>query len=158
MQRFYKILLLLAITDVFGLTTANGEWLLEQQKQAANGSGCFIKSSIITMNDGYHDIAVHVEYDGHDLVLVTPSNIDNSFSDMRTLVDRKNPAIQGVVLGQNHVRFPDSDGLLARRAIKGRYLYAYARFWPTWPATKAQLARFSLKGFTRAHKALINCR
>jgi len=150
--------MLLVTVIGFGWSAAHGEWLLEQQKQAANGSSCYIKSSIITMSDGFQEIDVHIEYDGHDLVLVTPSNIDSNYSDMRAMVDKNRPIIQGVALGKKHVRFPDPDGSLGRRAIKGRYLKTYARFWPTWPPTKAHRARFSLAGFTRAHNSLKNCR
>ncbi|MEE8387240.1 MAG: hypothetical protein V3R65_01575 [Acidiferrobacterales bacterium] len=153
-----KSLLLTTAVSILWLSSVHSAWTLEQQKQAANGADCYIKSSPVSISDGYRDIPVHVEYDGHDLVLVTPSNIDSSFTDTRVLVDWRKPAIIGVVLGQTHVRYPDMDGVLAQQAIKGLYLYTYARFWPTWPATSAQLARISLMGFTRAHKALNVCR
>ena len=133
---------------------ANAAWQVE--KGSGKVSPCYLKSSPQKMQDGYRTISVHAEIDGDSLTLVTPSNIDTSFSDLRIQVDRKTPIPSAALVGKQSVRFTVTPQTV-NDMRKGNALNAYIRFWPTWPVTKAHPVSFSLKGFSAASKAVKNC-
>jgi hypothetical protein len=135
-------------------TGASAAWQVE--KGGDKTPRCYIKSGPQKMQDGYRTISVHAELDGEGLTVVTPSNIDNSFSDIRIQVDRKAPIALSDLVGKQSVRFAISSQTISDMR-RGKRLNAYIRFWPTWPVTKAHPVSFSLKGFTAASKAAKNC-
>jgi invasion protein IalB len=127
------------------------------KKRSAANSRCYLESDTVKMRDGYRTISVRAELDGNKLVIITPSNIDNSFSDIRVRVDYK-PAIEATgLVGNKSVHFSGLTDDIITEMKKGLNLRAYIRFWPTWPETKAQPVSFSLIGFTAAYNALKNC-
>lgn len=133
---------------------ANAAWQVE--KDGGKTPRCYLKSSPQKMQDGYRTISVHAEIDGDTLTLVTPSNIDTSFSDLRIQIDRKTPITSTDLVGKQSVRFTVTSQTV-NDMRKGKALNAYIRFWPTWPVTKSHPVSFSLKGFTAASKAVTNC-
>lgn len=133
---------------------ANAAWQVEKGGGAT--PRCFIKSGPQKMQDGYRTISVHAELDNESLTLVTPSNIDTSFSDLRIQVDHKTPITSTTVVGKESVRFIVSPQTV-NDMRRGKVLKAYLRFWPTWPVTKAHSVSFSLNGFSAASKAAKSC-
>ncbi|KPK12436.1 MAG: hypothetical protein AMJ68_02025 [Acidithiobacillales bacterium SG8_45] len=133
---------------------ANAAW--QVAKDGGDTPRCYLKSSAQKMQDGYRTISVHAEIDGDNLTLVTPSNIDTTFSDLRIQVDRKEPISSTVLVGKQSVRFAITPQTV-NDMRKGKALNAYIRFWPTWPVTRAHPVSFSLRGFSAASKAIKNC-
>jgi len=134
--------------------SANAAWKVE--KADGGSAGCIMKSTTQKMQDGYRTISVHAEINGMDLTVVTPSNIDTGFSDIRIQVDRKAPITSYTLVGKQSVRFAISPQAIGAMR-KGKVLNAYLRFWPTWPVTRAYRVSFSLNGFSSAMKAAKNC-
>ena len=127
------------------------------KKRSAAGSRCYLESDTVEMHDGYRTISVRAELDGNKLVIITPSNIDKSYSDIRVQVDYKAPIEAAGLVGKKNVSFSDLSDDMIVDMKKGLNLRAYIRFWPTWPVTKAQPVTFSLLGFTAAYNALKSC-
>jgi hypothetical protein len=143
-------LLVLAASQV-----VHADWNVK--KRSAASSRCYLESDTVEMNDGYRTISVRAKLDGNKLVIITPSNIDKSYSDIRVQVDYKAPIEAVGLVGNKSVSFSDlSDDMIVDMKM-GLNLRAYIRFWPTWPATKAQPVTFSLLGFTTAYNALKSC-
>jgi hypothetical protein len=134
-------------------TPAQADWTVEMR----DAGHCFLKSGAQEMDDGYRKIMVHVELDGDELSLVTPSNIDNSFADLRIQVDREGQIKSSEVVDNKTVRFTGISAQTIRSMKKGLTLKAWLRFWPTWPATGSHPVAFSLNGFTAATRELATC-
>lgn len=149
---------IITVTSLIVLTTSqalHADWNVKKRSGAS--SQCYLESDSIEMQDGYRAISVRAELDGNNLVIVTPSNVDNSYSDIRVQVDYKAPIKAAGLIGNNSVRFSDLSDEMIVDMKKGLKLRAYIRFWPTWPATKAQPVTFSLVGFTAAYNGLKSC-
>lgn len=132
---------------------AQADWTVEKR----DAGRCFLKSGTQEMDDGYRKIMVHVELDGDELSLVTPSNIDKSFADLRIQVDRKDPIKASDVVNNKTVRFTGLSTETIQSMKKGLTLKAWLRFWPTWPVTGPHPVSFDLNGFTAATRELATC-
>jgi invasion protein IalB len=149
---------IIAVASYMALTTSqavHADWNVKKRSDA--NSQCYLESDSVEMQDGYRAISVRAELDGNNLVIVTPSNVDNSYSDIRVQVDYKAPIKAASLIGKNSVRFSDLSDDMIVDMKKGLKLKAYIRFWPTWPVTKAQPVTFSLVGFTAAYNGLKSC-
>lgn len=133
----------------------HADWNVKKRSTAS--SRCYLESDSVEMQDGYRTISVRAKLDGNKLVIVTPSNIDNSFSDIRVQVDYKPPIEAAGLVGNKSVRFSDLSDDMIVDMKKGLNLRAYIRFWPTWPETRVQPVTFSLIGFTAAYNTLKSC-
>jgi hypothetical protein len=134
-------------------TSAQADWTVEVR----DAGHCFLKSGAQEMDDGYRKIMVHVELDGDELSLVTPSNIDKSFADLRVQVDGKSPIKSSEVVDNKTVRFTGISTQTIQSMKKGLTLKAWLRFWPTWPVTGSHPVSFDLNGFTAATRELATC-
>jgi hypothetical protein len=119
---------------------------------------CLLQSNTITISDGYGDTKVTLLINDQGLAAVTTSKIDASFQDLTLVVDDNAAIKSDRVIKDETVAFDREAATIVEQFKKGKEATVYLRFWPTWPATQSFPARFSLRGFTKAHETLSNCR
>lgn len=115
-------------------------------------SRCLLVSETVTTADGYDATPVFLALDGVSLRVVTNSELDASFADLRLEVDADPTIHSSQIIHEKMVLVFDQDlPRLIERFRAGKQATVYLRFWPTWPATQSFPVRFSLVGFSRAH-------
>ncbi|MFO1371469.1 MAG: hypothetical protein U1F42_03430 [Candidatus Competibacteraceae bacterium] len=117
---------------------------------------CLLSSEPQTTSDGYDTTPVTLIFNGSSLLVVTESEIDQSFADLQLVVD-KNPPLRADKLERNMILvFGQDVPNLVQQFRVGHQATLYLRFWPSWPATQLFPVQFSLAGFSKAHDGLNN--
>jgi hypothetical protein len=115
-------------------------------------SRCLLVSDPVITEDGYDVTPVYLALDGAALRVVTESELDASFADLRLEVDAEPPITSNQIIHKKMILVFDQDlPQLIERFRAGKQATVHLRFWPTWPATQSFPVRFSLVGFSRAH-------
>lgn len=115
-------------------------------------SRCLLVSDPVTTDDGYGVTPVFLALDGAALRVVTESELDASFADLRLEVDMEPAIHSNLIVHQKMILVFDQEApRLIEQFRAGKQATVYLRFWPTWPATQSFPVRFSLVGFSRAH-------
>jgi len=115
-------------------------------------SRCLLVSDAVITTDGYDATPVFLVVDGANLRVITESELDDSFNDLRLEVDTEPPIQGSQIIHKKMVLVFDRDvPRLIERFRVGKQVAVHLRFWPTWPATQSFSVRFSLAGFSRAH-------
>lgn len=115
-------------------------------------SRCLLFSEIQTTSDGYDSTPVTLVFDGVNLRVVTESELDPSFTDLRLEVDIESSIHGDQIVDKKMVLVFDQDiPKLIEQFRAGKQVTVHLRFWPTWPATQSFAIPFSLVGFSKAH-------
>lgn len=115
-------------------------------------SRCLLVSDPVITADGYDTTPVFLALDGAALRVVTESELDASFADLRLEVDTEPPIHSNRIIHNKMLLVFDQElPRLIEQLRAGRQATVYLRFWPTWPATQSFPVWFSLAGFSRAH-------
>jgi hypothetical protein len=116
---------------------------------------CLLLSESQVTTDGYDSTPVRLMMDDASLWVVTESELDTSFADLRLQVDAEPMLRSDHLAGRQMILIFDQDiPALIQRFRTGRQVTVFLRFWPTWPATELFPVRFSLGGFSRAHDSM----
>jgi len=116
-------------------------------------SRCLLVSETQTTSDGYDSTPVFLVLDGRSLRVITESELDASFNDLRLKVDVEPPVYSDQVIEKMMLAFNQDIPKLIEQFRKGKQATIYLRFWPVWPATQSFPVEFSLIGFTKAHES-----
>lgn len=114
-------------------------------------SRCLLVSETVTTQDGYDSTPVFLALDGMSLRVVTESELDVSFNDLRLDVDMEPSVYSNKLIEKTILVFDQDMPKLIEQFRKGRQAIVHLRFWPTWPATQSFPVQFNLIGFSKAH-------
>lgn len=115
-------------------------------------SRCLLVSETRTTPDGYDSTPVFLALDGVNLRVVTESELDVSFNDLRLEVDVESPVYSNQIIHKKMILVFDQDiPKLIAQFRAGKQATVHLRFWPTWPVTQSFPVEFSLVGFSKAH-------
>lgn len=114
---------------------------------------CLLSSAPQTTADGYETTAVKLAFNGDQLLVLTESELDPSFSDLQIAVDDYAPLRSSQIERHMILVFTQELPALIQQLRDGRQVTVRLRFWPTWPATNSFPVSFSLAGFRKAHDA-----
>ena len=132
--------------------TVQAAWVVSDTATA-----CVLETDDITLHDGYQDTRVRLNINNERLLVVTASNIDNSFDDTALQVDGRAVIRADADEDEQNLRFDTHIISIIDQFRKGNRVRVYLRFWPTYPATQRYEAVFSLAGFTRAWNDFMAC-
>jgi hypothetical protein len=117
-------------------------------------SRCLLISETLTTSDGYDSTPVYLAMDGVSLQVVTESELDTSFNDLRLEVDTEPPVYSDQIIHKKMILVFDQDiPKLIEQFRGGQTVTVHLRFWPTWPVTQSFPIEFSLIGFSKAHES-----
>ncbi|HPF60137.1 MAG TPA: hypothetical protein P5149_14575 [Candidatus Competibacteraceae bacterium] len=114
-------------------------------------SRCLLVSETLITPDGYDSTPVFLALDGMSLRIVTESELDVSFNDLRLDVDIEPPVYSNKLIQKTILVFDHDIPKLIEQFRKGKQTTVHLRFWPTWPATQSFPVQFNLIGFSKAH-------
>ena len=115
-------------------------------------SRCLLVSETLATSDGYDSTPVYLLMDGVNLQVVTESELDTSFNDLRLEVDTEPPVYSNQITHKKMILVFDQDTpKLIEQFRGGQKVTVHLRFWPTWPTTQSFPIQFSLIGFSKAH-------
>ncbi|MDG4582795.1 MAG: hypothetical protein P9E67_01720 [Candidatus Competibacter sp.] len=136
---------------------AEADWTVAMQRDPlTHQTRCLLSGTPQSTSDGYDTTPVTLVFNGDALLVITESEIDPSFGDLRLAVD-ENPPIRTDKLDRSMTLVFDRDvPELTQQFRKGREVTAYLRFWPAWPVTQLFPVKFSLIGFSKAHDGMNN--
>ena len=148
----------LAIICLLTATDSLAAWTAGRAKNPVNGqTRCLLSSDTITFFDGYTDATARLIYDGETIAVVTDSDIDPAFSDLRLVVDDREPVLTDTVTGNTIAIFNNDIPAMLDQFAAGYNATALLRFWPTWPTVGSIPIEFSLIGFTKALREFESC-
>lgn len=115
-------------------------------------SRCLLISEAQTTPDGYDSTPVFLALDNASLRVITESELDASFTDLRLVVDKEPPVHSTTVTHHKMLLVFDQElPKLIEQFRAGKQATVYLRFWPTWPATQSFPVSFNLAGFSKAY-------
>lgn len=154
-------LVTLALTPVLvaaGAASA-ADWSVRSVARAdAPGVRCRLESSRQTLPDGYQNTTAYIVVAAKSVTVITAAPLDASFKDIGLAVDQGEFIPMDGLDGDKTVLFDSNYDRLVGQFKAGLKARVQVRFWPTWPATRAQSTTFSLIGFTNAYDQLPECR
>lgn len=156
MRRSWAVLgLLSGLALTTGLTEA--AWIVAMKPDpVTRQTRCLLSSEPQVSSDGYDTTPVTLIFNGNDFLVVTESELDQSFADLQLVVD-KNPPVRTDKIVRNMILVFEQDSPnLIQQFRAGYQATLYLRFWPSWPATQLFPIQFSLAGFSKAHDGLNN--
>lgn len=125
-----------------------------------DADACLLTSGSLTMPDGYGTARVRLVFGPRALIVLTDSNIDPSYPRQGLSVDDKpviKPDAPFPLQGQSAL-FEHSMVEVIEQFRRGQRADLQLGFWPTWPVTETKRLALSLRGFSKAHDALVACR
>ena len=136
---------------------AEAAWTVAMQRDPlTRQTRCLLSSTPQITSDGYDTTPVTLVFNGNSLLVITESEIDLSFGDLRLAVDENSP-LRTEKLDRNMTLVFDREvPELIRQFREGGEATVYLRFWPTWPVTELFPVKFSLIGFSKAHDGMNN--
>ena len=136
---------------------AASAWTVAMQRDPfTRQTRCLLSSTPQITSDGYDTTPVTLVFNGDSLLVITESEIDPSFGDLRLAVE-ENPPIRTDKLDRDMTLVFDREvPELIQQFRKGGEVTAYLRFWPAWPVTQPFPVKFSLIGFSKAHDGMNN--
>jgi hypothetical protein len=143
--------LLIGVSDAAAAT----QWAVKTDRP---NTPCVLESSRESVWDGYQKTTAYILIGPRSVSLISAAPFDGASGDIGLAVDDET-FIKMDRLGGDKVALFDSkfDQLIVQFKA-GREARVQMRFWPTWPATSAHSATFSLIGFTKASTQLSACR
>jgi hypothetical protein len=126
--------------------------------EVAHDSGCALRSAPQTVNDGYQTVQARIVVDAAKVVVESPSDLDDSFSDIGLALPEHDFIRADRVEGKKRAVFESRYADLVKAFKAGREVEARLRFWPEFPVTGVHSARFSLMGFTKAYDEAKGCK
>ncbi|HMA89049.1 MAG TPA: hypothetical protein VKP89_09940 [Burkholderiales bacterium] len=126
--------------------------------EVAHDSGCALRSAPQTVNDGYQTVQARIVVDAAMVVVESPSDLDDSFSDIGLALPGHDFIRMDRVEGKKRAVFVSRYADLVEAFKAGRDVEARLRFWPEFPVTGVHGARFSLMGFTKAYDEAKGCK
>jgi hypothetical protein len=135
---------------------ADAAWTAAMQRDpTTRQTRCLLVSETQATPAGHDDTTpVSLVFNGSNLLVVTESDLDASFNDLRLVVDDEPPMHSTAIAHKTYLAFDQNIPALVEKLRAGRQLTVFLRFWPTWPETQAFPVRFSLSGFSRAYDSL----
>lgn len=131
-------------------------WRLDRQRDIVDGTArCVLLSPAVTIFDGYYPAKMWLRINPVRAWVKTDSNIDISYPGQGLRVDGGTLAPFAKELLDEQTAYTDASVLHGMAG--GHTLTVALGFWPTWPKTKTQTARFDLAGFANAYAALQAC-
>jgi hypothetical protein len=144
-----------ALVTLAASAGASAQWTVKQDP----GTGkCVLESERKTLSDGYQETTLFLTVDGESVTAESKSVLDPGFPDNGLTVDANDFIPIDAVEKRNVAVFRKEYRKIVEQFVRGREVVVTLRFWPTWPATRAHSAAFSLRGFTVAHKQMSECR
>jgi hypothetical protein len=122
------------------------------------GSRCVLESSRQQLLDGYQKTTASIAVMSRSVAVTSQAPLDSGFSDIGLVVDQGEFIPMDRLDGPKTALFESRYDRVIEQFKAGREVRVQLRFWPTWPATGAHSAKFSLIGFTRAYGQLAGCR
>jgi hypothetical protein len=123
-----------------------------QQKTA-----CLLESRSLKVFDGQTETPLQLIYNGRAFRMTSQSHIDLSYPGVGLRVDGQEPFAVDAVENRTDLLFSSRADAIKRQFIAGRQAQIAVGFWPTWPRGDTVIARFDLRGFTRAQAAFEHC-
>ncbi len=136
---------------------AEAAWTVAMQRDPlTRQTRCLLSSTPQITSDGYDTTPVTLVFNGNSLLVITESEIDLSFGDLRLAVDEKAPFRTDKLDRNMTLVFDREVPELIQQFREGGEATVYLRFWPTWPVTELFPVKFSLIGFSKAHDGMNN--
>jgi hypothetical protein len=132
------------------------EWMVKPSDGA--GNRCVLESRRQSIADGYQHTSVHFVVTARSVTLVSAAPLDAGSSDLGFTVDDRAFVPVDRLEGDRVAVFDSRYEEVVEQFKAGLRARVQLHFWPTWPATGTHTATLSLIGFTRAYRALLECR
>jgi hypothetical protein len=126
--------------------------------EVAHDSTCALRSAPQSVNDGYQTVQARIVVEAARVVVESPSDLDDSFSDIGLALPGQDFVRMDRVEGKKRAIFESRYADLVKAFKAGREVEARLRFWPEFPVTGVHGARFSLMGFTKAYDGAKGCK
>ena len=133
-------------------------WSLDRRPNPVNHkTQCMLASRSISISDGYEQTDIQLLLTANSLYVKTDSNIDLSYPDTGIRLDDGTLRPFKGLAKETAAVISDDVVMLYRQMAPRQAVLVRLGFWPTWPLTETQEARFSLDGFDDAITALWQC-
>ena len=133
-------------------------WSLDRRPTPVSDQAhCLLASRSINISDGYDRTDVQLLLTAHSLYVKTNSNIDLSYPDTGVRLDDGSLVPFDGVAQENIAIIKTDVTALYQRMLPSQTAVVRLGFWPTWPVTETQEARFPLRNLDDAVEALWLC-
>ena len=145
--------------DMAALPLSFGDyWSLDRAPNPVNDqTQCLLASRSVNISDGYDKTDVQMLLTAHSLYVKTESNIDLSYPGTGVRLDDGTLVPFERVVKEKTAIISGDIAILYEQMAPSRLATVRLGFWPTWPVTETQEARFSLNDFGDAVEALWLC-
>lgn len=138
--------------------TFGNYWSLDRSANPVSlKTQCLLTSEPVNISDGYDRTNVRLVLTADTLYITADSNIDLSYPESGIHLDDGKVVILERLAEPTTAVVSNDLGNLYQQLADGRTALVKLGFWPTWPVTETQQARFSLQGFAEARDAMRYC-
>ncbi|MCP3871142.1 MAG: hypothetical protein GY703_24185 [Gammaproteobacteria bacterium] len=136
----------------------SGRWSLDRRVNPVNQkTQCILTSRPVNISDGYDRSDIQLLLTSLSLYVNSDSKLDLSYPETGIQIPGGALHPFSGLAKETVAMFDDDTKMLYDNMTDGGELLVKLGFWPTWPVTETQVARFPLDGFSDAVKALREC-